>query len=363
MLILDNESLIEGDIRRDGDHYVVRRGAGETVVPANRVIELVADRRQAYLTIRERCNRRDPDERMRLIRWCMENELRAEALAEAESLYQFRPDDTALRTLVEGLRAMRSNKVEPAPAPVVAPKLSNQVLEHEPLDYNRESFGMFAGKVQPILINLCARCHATGQGGPFTLVGVNGGDRKATLRNLSATLKQLKKSDPAASPLLEKAVTAHGKSAHPPLRDRQAPAYENLEAWVRLAVVSDEAAPATPTPEPVKPMAVEVKPAPKTVFGETSTSQTRPEAAHGGQRSLRPGNFQWDDSAEEGLKPLAAWRHGSKPQAAGSFHFGVTLETTMYGAPRMSPRTCTSPCKSTCRLTYGSSDVVLPAVT
>src|SRR5258708_1155517 len=79
VLLLDNDLLIEGDIRRVGNDYRIRKGTGETIIPASRVVEVVADRRQAFKVMRERSNPRDLDERMRLIRWALEQGLRDEA--------------------------------------------------------------------------------------------------------------------------------------------------------------------------------------------------------------------------------------------------------------------------------------------
>jgi hypothetical protein len=298
VLILDNELLIEGEIRLEGDRFIVRRGTGETIIPASKVIELVADRKQAYKVMSDRCNRHDYDERIRLLNWCMVNSLHDEALAEAELLLKFRPADEKIQRLVQGLRVV---KAPPAPVtPALAAAASDKVLEVETPDYNRESFGVFVSKVQPILMNACASCHSAGQGGNFTLIKVIGGSTpKASLFNLTSTLKQLTRTDLANSPLLVKAVVAHGQGARPPLRDQQVPAYQNLEVWVRMAVVPEEPAPpqqsftiarpdtvveakpAMPASfgDPVaKPTVVpELKPAQKTAFGETSTSQAKPE--------------------------------------------------------------------------------------
>src|SRR5271166_1720836 len=71
-LILDDDQLIDGDIRRDGENYCISKGGGVTVVPGKRVIGLVATRQQALDLVRARSNPRDWDERLRLIRWCME---------------------------------------------------------------------------------------------------------------------------------------------------------------------------------------------------------------------------------------------------------------------------------------------------
>lgn len=274
VLILDNEQLIEGDIRREGERYFIRRGSGETVIPATRVIELVGSRADAYRVMRERCNRRDLDDRLHLVRWCLDNGFRKEALAEAEQILPYRPTDTRLRSLVEGLRQLDQPRVSTPTTPPA--RLPDKVIELEALDYNQESFGLFVSKVQPILMNLCVRCHGIADGGKFQLINVaDGGNRKATLFNLASTLRQLKRDDLAASPLLEKAVTAHGKAMQPPLRDRQALAYQYLEAWV-LAAVNPEAAP--PTVVPVKAEIPEpLKPVAKSPFAETSTSQAKPE--------------------------------------------------------------------------------------
>ena len=221
ILILDNELLIEGDIRQQGDQYIVRRGMGETIIPANKVIELVADRKQAYRVMSERCNRHDIDDRVRPGRWCMENHFHDEALAEAELLLQFRPKDEQIQRLAQGLRMLKAKEDEPAAVPSLpATKPPEKVLDVEPPEYNRESFGTFVSKVQPILMNACARCHASGQGGNFELMNViDGGTRKTALFNLTATLKQLKRNDLANSPLLIKSVTAHGKANQPPFRE------------------------------------------------------------------------------------------------------------------------------------------------
>jgi len=173
--------------------------------------------------------------------------------------------------MLYGLREIKTTapvvplKVTPSPLPVV---------EVEPVALNREAFGMFVSKVQPILMNLCVRCHATNESGSFHLNRViGGGDRQSALLNLSAVMKQLKRDDRASSPFLLQAVTAHGKMPQPAIRDRQAPAYLNLEAWVMTALPEEE-------PKPVEPKGFEepkLKEKSVTIFGETSTSQAKPE--------------------------------------------------------------------------------------
>ena len=270
IILLDNDQLIEGDIIRDGDVLIIRRGIGETTVPANRVVEIVADRKQAYRAMRERCNLRDQEDRLRLVRWAMQNGLREEALAEAELLHRNLPKDAQIATLLEGLRELKKS---PTSTPLAPAKLPGKVVEIEPAEFDRDSYILFATKVQPILMNACANCHAGGQGGDYTLVRVVDGSRKATLANITTSLKQLKKDDLGTSPLLLKAVAAHGKATLPPLRDRTGQAFQYLEMWADMAAIRIPA-PAQPADVVVPPRFEEKRtPAAKSVFGETSMSQ------------------------------------------------------------------------------------------
>ncbi len=274
ILILDNDSLIVGNIRRVGDQFHIQRGISETIIPAARVIDVVDDLHAAFRTMRQRCNRRDFDDRLRLIHWCLENGLKAEALAEAESLKPFRPDDQKLRVLIEGLRTLKTTAVPPTPAPA---RLPDKVLEIEPPTYNRDAYAPFTAKVQPILMNACVSCHGTGRGGNFNLVRItDADDRKATALNLAATLKQINAVDIVSSPLLVKSIAAHGKSMQPPLRGQESPAFQNLAAWVALAAPQPAAADSSPG-VPAKSVIEQPSTLPKSIFGETSTSQPKPE--------------------------------------------------------------------------------------
>jgi len=117
----------------------------------------------------------------------------------------------------------------------------------EPIECGAEAFKRFVVKVQPILMNACASCHVRETAGKFRLERTYVDDlasRAATLRNLNLTLAQLDHSKPAASPLLQRATTAHGGAALPPFRDRSAPAVKQLDEWVRMTVGGAVPAPA-----------------------------------------------------------------------------------------------------------------------
>jgi hypothetical protein len=107
------------------------------------------------------------------------------------------------------------------------------------VDLTAECLGLFATRVQPILMNTCAQCHTPVHPGAFKLVRayeVNIENRKTLEQNLAAVLAQVNFNQPQASPLLTKAVSDHARVGRAPLRGRQVAAYHALEDWVRLTL-------------------------------------------------------------------------------------------------------------------------------
>jgi hypothetical protein len=238
VLLLDTERVLEGDIERVGDQYRVRRTVGETWVPAAKALCLCAALDEAYAVLRRRANLNDPDERLRLARWCHLYGLRAQALAEVTAAVDLRPDHAEARRLLGSLRQSAGAAPAAPPGPAVEPG-----PEAPPPDLSAESLCAFRARVQPILMNACASCHANGHGGTFKLTRVyddGGVNRKVVQHNVAAVLAQLNLRQPQGSPLLTKAVSAHdGKMAQAPLKGRQAPAYRVLQDWVEQTLAAN----------------------------------------------------------------------------------------------------------------------------
>lgn len=123
--------------------------------------------------------------------------------------------------------------------------------------YNSRSLPIFSAKVQPVLMNLCARCHCHPEHeSSFKLRRVRPGfaDPQAAAINLPVAVRFLDPQDLASSPLLTMTLTAHGGLKEPPLQSRTHPAFKNLEYWASLAVSPDGSAVAVvPT---IKPIAI-----------------------------------------------------------------------------------------------------------
>lgn len=233
VLLLDNDRILEGEIDKINDQYRIRRNIGELWVPAARAKRLCKDIDETYEFMKKQVNLRDPDEHLRLARWCQMNGLKNHALSEAKTALEMRPDHVESLNLVQMLQrfAISSSPVttqQPAPA-----ALKPHGSVRQTFDVSNESFAQFATRVQPILINACASCHAQGNGGGFHLVRVaDGGNRAAAQANLNAALEFINFERAVLSPLLTKAVVAHGGTIAAPIKGRQAPPFQSLQNWV-----------------------------------------------------------------------------------------------------------------------------------
>lgn len=255
ILVLDNDRTCEGDIERVGDRYRVCRG-GITWVPAERVLQLCASKEEALAFLRRRANLADPDEHLRLARWCHLQGLRPQALAEVKAAVELRPEHDESRRLLAYLEQAARRRTEAVKAPTPPPT----PLEKPALELSADAVSQFATQVQPILMNACARCHVASTGEVFRLqrayeAGLT--NRRATQQNLTAVLAQLNLRQPEYSKLLVKAVSAHGRTGEAPLRGRQAEAFKALEDWVRLTLsnnpqLQERLSSPLPVPPPVK---------------------------------------------------------------------------------------------------------------
>jgi hypothetical protein len=238
-LVLRSGRTLEGDIQRIDDQYRVRRNGGETWIPANMVLRLFLDTDDAYKFLRGKMLANDPDEHLRLAAWCLEANLRERATDEALEADHLRPNDPETKRFLSRLQKLASM---PAPAPLPAP--APQELDMVPtlnFDMTPESIGQFTQKVQPILINACASCHANNRGVSFKLMRtteVPTLNRRALQENLTAVLGQINPVQPLASPLLTKAVTIHGGD-RAPFRNRHAVPYQVLEDWVKTTLANN----------------------------------------------------------------------------------------------------------------------------
>jgi hypothetical protein len=158
-----------------------------------------------------------------------------EALAEAQAAVRMRDRFTAAEQMLRSLESMaRLKAVTPDPAPTPPESAAKDTVTDVPvIEYNSESYPLFASKVNAILMNACASCHSREDVKAFKLTRLGG--RSGMTKNLMAALAQVNPAVPSASPLLAKAATPHGSATEAPFKTKSHPAYRNLETWARFA--------------------------------------------------------------------------------------------------------------------------------
>ena len=288
VLILLNESTVEGDIEFTGGLYRVRRPVGALYKPPEDVLKLCENREEAYLFLRQRANLRDPDERLRLAKWCHQNALKQQELDEVSAAVNLRPDHVETRHLLHNLQRMMAMAADNKEAKKPTPEVEVAII---PASVNSDSLSLFVTKVQPILMNRCATCHGSGRGGTFTLARVfesAGPSRRVTLQNLAATVAQVKTARPGSSPLLVKSISVHGDMAQPALKGVESAAYRTLEEWVRITLEAGPVAPKEATAAITSAKLDEL--APKTITDRTPTTFGTAGSLGGSQEVGKPAN-------------------------------------------------------------------------
>jgi hypothetical protein len=185
--------------------------------------------------VRSLVNREDAGDLVKLARWCHLHQLHDKALEQARRALALQPGNSDVKSLVMMLeRSLKSPPVKSAApvAPAVKP------AEPAPaIDMTSDVTIAFTTRVQPILMNTCANCHATGHGGKFHLDRVSDNTQKgATQRNLAAVMAYVDIERPAISVLLTKAITPHGGATAPAIKSRDAVPLQTMQQWIEFAV-------------------------------------------------------------------------------------------------------------------------------
>jgi hypothetical protein len=250
-LLLESRQLVEGEIEQVGDGFRVKCDGGETLIPIDRVMALCVDKAGAYRVLSEKTDPKNAEQRLKLAEWCHNNSLPREAIAEARAATELRPNSPVAQRFLRFYEQAATER-KPAFKPE-RPVPAEPAALPETVDCSPEALKLYCTRVQPVLMNACSGCHATTA--KFRLERVYSdtlNPRGQTFQNLAAAMAQIDRNKPTSSPLLQKALTAHGGANAPPLRDRGSPAYQQLEQFVRMFEGSPTAT-TIPTPAPPKP--------------------------------------------------------------------------------------------------------------
>jgi hypothetical protein len=236
VLLLKNGHAMEGDIEKFGSQMCVRRGSSEVWIAAERTARLCENWDDAFTYVRSLVKLDDPNDVVKLARWCHLHRLTDQALDQARLALELQPKHSEAKQMVMMLERMKKDPARklPEPKPLTVPSIPEPAPT---VDVTSESSIAFTTRVQAVLMNTCASCHATNNGGKFKLDRVSDNSQKAaTQRNLAAVMPYIDLDRPAISPLLTRAITPHGGAAMPAIRDRSSKPFQLLQQWIDLTV-------------------------------------------------------------------------------------------------------------------------------
>ncbi len=261
VLLLKNGGVVQGLISEDPSSYVLHVKGSRIPYNKKQVLSSFATLEEAYQYQKERLAERDPDENMKLARWCLTNHLPNQAKVELQAVLALSPANRDALSMInkikdeEARRAARDTGVMQANA--VVDRSQPEPLDRATLDRASRAMGIsslpqipglsavasvkrvdeFRKFVHPVLQKTCVRCHNEAYTGEFRLVltkSRTGATPDAVRANLDATLRLVDWENPAKSELLSSTLRQHGATKRPIFVGANDRTYQILAQWVNL---------------------------------------------------------------------------------------------------------------------------------
>ena len=240
VLVLRNGNVVQGQITRLGDRYVVTFGeASEVRFPAGDVEFQCGNLEEAYFRKRDLLDPSSIRQRLDLADWAVRHGLThrgADQLLAALAINPFDARAHALRRrLVQMCEARQIAEAESAPTEVDW-RAVERVLETTP----PQAVESFTTGIQLLLLNRCGTnaCHGSLANTQFRLMRPLKDKtlpRRLTQRNLYAALQMIDPADPDGSPLLIVPRGPHGGEKQGLFTGKADGQWVQLRDWVRMA--------------------------------------------------------------------------------------------------------------------------------
>ena len=241
MVLLRNGNLLSGRVIRAGDYYIVAIGnASELRLPVHEVDAVCRDLDDAFAIKMATMTGKGAKPHLDLADWCLRQKLIGKAQEQVALAANEEPENPRISGLQYRLKIATEKPREGTKPDEKQTAMTAEQLDQWERDLPKGTVDKFASLVQPTLMNRCATngCHGGQAGGSYQLIRPPVGQlihRRATQRNLFATMQQVDKSNPAESPFLQMPLKAHG-GLPGPVFDRQSRVQlEQLAAWVEQA--------------------------------------------------------------------------------------------------------------------------------
>lgn len=270
VVLLDDFSVVEGAVQAVGGYVRITPVAGPPkLVAANQVLFEAATRDDVYTFVAGKADQTTAAGLSQLAAWCEKVGMLDRAVAHARAAAGLAPADAKLAGYVRTLEQKLAAQPTPSAVRQASAAVPVQPPTTPPVAVAPAAAAAFGARIQPILFNLCATCHAhKTYNGAFKLARIPDGyaNTEATAANLQAVVGQLNRADSPAAPLLVMALTLHGGQKRPALT-RGHPAFHNLESWAMAALPSQPVA--VPQAEPGRLPPLQAEPLPGAVVGAT----------------------------------------------------------------------------------------------
>ena len=255
LLLLRNGHLLEGQVTRAGDYFIVTQGeTSEIRMPADEVEALCGSLDEAYEFKARQVGSNGIGPRLDLAEWCLRHNLYARCAEQLIAAMQIAPENERL-LLLERRLALAVEAPEPLPSPATpfTAEVAVDAIDKAIRDLPEASIERFTTIVQPILLNRCSagNCHGPSATSEFRLLRPLAGqvaNQRFTQRNLYAALQHVNRSEPEASPLLSMPQRRHGTALVAVFDERTRDQLDELRRWVQLATT-----PAAPAAAPLAP--------------------------------------------------------------------------------------------------------------
>lgn len=253
VVVLRNGQIIEGDVLRAGDYFVVTKGKGSEVWLKTDDVECCcASVLEAYEFKAAHVSGLGTKPHLDLARWCLRQNLYEKCEQQLATAKAADPTNPQIKELETLLALAREAPPPPSAAAPPTGMVSADELEKRLRALPKGSVEKFGAIVQPILLNRCGanRCHGPNAESAFRLLRPPPGQiasRRFTQRNLYETLKHVDSSAPDSSPLVSMPQRRHGNALTAVFDKHSEQQLAELIAWVRLTAANPPAASVSPT--------------------------------------------------------------------------------------------------------------------
>jgi hypothetical protein len=266
-VLLTDGRMVRGVLSEEDNMVVVTQPIGAMRYPKKRVEQVFPSLRKVYEYKLEQLPENDADERIKLARWCLAQNLEPEARQQLAAVLDRSPKHFQAKAMLASLDQARERRLlrvqdsevkqaggvqEGAPgddrpgaldAAVISGARRGLGVSEMPIVFDLppaqavRRADEFARYVHPVVQLYCARCHNEQYDGTFQLIPFKARadkTRDALKANMDACLRLIDRDNPPRSELLASALRPHGRGPNkrPIFRGSNDRAYQILSSWV-----------------------------------------------------------------------------------------------------------------------------------